>query len=803
MVSYTDSLNVVIRAQVDQAVAAIGAVKNSMSTLGKMYSRVQGIMASANAARFMGTELNKVGITVEKGALGFNQYRDSLGRYTSKQKALKSVTENLNDVQQTQYDAQIKSKNLISEKKNLLNNLGVTQASITKNIMKQTGAQNILNEVTKEVRTEGTDKLYKSVMQTNNILPKTTAKFKEMDQVMSKVGKNARGNMMKFMGLGFAFMFIGMAIKKAVSSALNAIVETYKLATGEQSEFNQQMNKLGAAFEFFKFSLMDAIGSLGVFDVIIGFVIGLINWFAKMPASVRIFILIALAGLLVAASIAAIAGQFLLLAASGSVNMGIFFSLFAFAWASIMLIILAIYLLVTVWTDSTKTIVDQIFYAILIVGLLIIAIILIGIALGVIKGAAIITAASIVAALLKIIIVAVLIYLAWLAVKAIWTNASLDMVNKVLLIIGVLGLLVFAIAAIVFGVILWPLAVVAVILLIIGALWMFKDAFWDLLKSLFKALISILIAMFNGWKRTFIAIFNLVLGVIKGLFKIFINFWVWLAAWLALLFLNWELIWKKVGQAIVNAILTAMVWVAKKIDDVINGIVNTVNKILPKKWEIKFKSNISETMEEAKDNMSDVFGIAKTEQKIKIVEGVRDNAAKNMGEGIKDIVDSGKDFINEMTSIGEDSLSIISKNFKDVGGAFKQFGSDVKDRVTEIREGFSKKTDAATGAAPTTPEGQTFFGQDPNTFTSQMPEPDAQANNLELQGLQDKANSLMSNSLVEQQASNDKLDKLNETLKEGITIIEMPEIGKFEYAGVNLEDGMEEINSQYNGSTTN
>ena len=34
-------------------------------------------------------------------------------------------------------------------------------------------------------------------------------------------------------------------------------------------------------------------------------------------------------------------------------------------------------------------------------------------------------------------------------------------------------------------------------------------------------------------------------------------------------------------------------------------------------------------------------------------------------------------------------------------------------------------------------------------------------------------------------------------------LLEMPEIGKFEYAGVNLEDGMEEINSQYNGSTTN
>jgi len=63
MASYSDNLNIIISAQVQSAVMAIGSVKSSLDSLNKMYSRVQGIMASANASRSMGKELEKVGIS--------------------------------------------------------------------------------------------------------------------------------------------------------------------------------------------------------------------------------------------------------------------------------------------------------------------------------------------------------------------------------------------------------------------------------------------------------------------------------------------------------------------------------------------------------------------------------------------------------------------------------------------------------------------------------------------------------------------------------------------------------------------
>jgi len=326
MASYSDNLNIIISAQVQSAVMAIGSVKSSLDSLNKMYSRVQGIMASANASRSMGKELEKVGISATN-TNGILRLYDNINKQSiSRTDALSRVTQNLNEqVVANQKATAIKA----------------AQEAETARVTKIYNGQ--------------LDSNYNSIMKTGNILPRTTARFKTLDEVMGKTGKSARGNMMKFMGLGFGLMFIGMAIKKATSAALNAISETYKTATGEQSEFNQGMNKLSAAFEFFKFSLMDAIASSEIFGYLLDTVVQILNWFAKLPATVRVMIMIGLAALFIAGSIASIAGQFVLLNASvGTASR--FFTIMGGLMGSVIVLILALIAIWYIWnSDLTLT----------------------------------------------------------------------------------------------------------------------------------------------------------------------------------------------------------------------------------------------------------------------------------------------------------------------------------------------------------------------------------------------------------------------------------------------------------------
>ena len=186
--------------------------------------------------------------------------------------------------------------------------------------------------------------------------------------------KNAKIMQRAMLMFGLSTMFAGMALMRYTQTAIKAIGLTYKTATGEQGEFAQGMNKLSAAMEFMKFSLMDALMQSGLFAVLVEWVIKLVNWFAKLPQSVRTMIMIGLIFGLILGTLMMVVGQTLLFAngviglTSSMAEMGTKgnASLWKIIWSMIQMvlvivvIIALIYFLYQLWSDPDTSQFDKI-----------------------------------------------------------------------------------------------------------------------------------------------------------------------------------------------------------------------------------------------------------------------------------------------------------------------------------------------------------------------------------------------------------------------------------------------------------
>lgn len=114
-----------------------------------------------------------------------------------------------------------------------------------------------------------------------------------LDQIENDISKVAQKLQRKMLSIGLSFLFTGMAMKRMADSALRSIFTTMQLASGETSEFNTLTNKLTANWEFFKFTLVDALMQTGLFQGFIGFLIDVINSFNELsPLSKRVIVIL-------------------------------------------------------------------------------------------------------------------------------------------------------------------------------------------------------------------------------------------------------------------------------------------------------------------------------------------------------------------------------------------------------------------------------------------------------------------------------------------------------------------------------
>jgi len=119
----------------------------------------------------------------------------------------------------------------------------------------------------------------------------TSKKFNKLGKEVSNTTNNInksntflKENRGALMGIGFAALFGGMALKRVFSSALTSLFQNYKDVMDETSAFNQATNQLSGAWTFFKFTLVDALMQTGLFESIIGFVIKMINVISNLTS---------------------------------------------------------------------------------------------------------------------------------------------------------------------------------------------------------------------------------------------------------------------------------------------------------------------------------------------------------------------------------------------------------------------------------------------------------------------------------------------------------------------------------------
>lgn len=114
------------------------------------------------------------------------------------------------------------------------------------------------------------------------------------------------------LGVGLSILFTGMAIKRMADSALRALINTYATVMDDTAEFSVLTNRLSANWEFFKFTLMDALMQSGIFQGFISFLISVIRFLSNLPLPVKIFIVFLLAIAIVMGALMMIFGQFAL-----------------------------------------------------------------------------------------------------------------------------------------------------------------------------------------------------------------------------------------------------------------------------------------------------------------------------------------------------------------------------------------------------------------------------------------------------------------------------------------------------------
>lgn len=122
------------------------------------------------------------------------------------------------------------------------------------------------------------------------IIDNTTGKLFNMNQTINRVNKSNRRFEMGFLSL----MFASMALNRAVGGFLRNAITAYNKASGESSNFRKETNKLVAAWEFFKFSIIDALSKSEMFQSFVIIMTNLVNKFNELSESSKAFIAIAL-----------------------------------------------------------------------------------------------------------------------------------------------------------------------------------------------------------------------------------------------------------------------------------------------------------------------------------------------------------------------------------------------------------------------------------------------------------------------------------------------------------------------------
>ena len=315
----------------------------------------------------------------------------------------------------------------------------------------------------------------------------------------SKATADLQKNMKGFRGDLLSVMFLLMGLQNILMGFLRSAITTFQTANDESTQMGKATWELQAAWEFLKYSLIDALTQSPLFQMMIGWILELVNWFNELSTKTKGIIALALVFIIVAVAIGLVALQ-LEIAAEASGGFAALGANFAIAFIGVLVImlilaglIIVIYMVIDIikngWGKTWEEVAQKIIT------------ILLGLAM-IVGGIALLMGAWLVAGIalaLALILAAVL----WVidGFKKSWTEGF----NNLLIVIGVFAticIILFAsiwiaataplwlvIAFWIMAVALIVAIVVAVVLVIIKYWYEISSFFWISMKIVVDAIL--------------------------------------------------------------------------------------------------------------------------------------------------------------------------------------------------------------------------------------------------------------------------------------------------------------------------
>lgn len=137
---------------------------------------------------------------------------------------------------------------------------------------------------------------------------KVAANMKVMQAETKDAAKQAKRFKMEYLGI----MFAGMAMQRTFGKALKSMVAGYKKAFEGSSDLTKVTNKLTGAWEYLKFSFINALVQNDAFKWLIDKLTVVVDWFNNLSDSAKVGVVTALAALYLLGSGFALIGQIVL-----------------------------------------------------------------------------------------------------------------------------------------------------------------------------------------------------------------------------------------------------------------------------------------------------------------------------------------------------------------------------------------------------------------------------------------------------------------------------------------------------------
>lgn len=163
--------------------------------------------------------------------------------------------------------------------------------------------------------------------------------------------KDLRKNAVRFQMSLLSVMFAGMAIQRATGKMLRSFVTTFQKANEDTEGLGKATWHLQAAWEFLKYSMMDALLQSDLFKLLVQYALQLIMWFNRLPASAKVFIMIGIAVLFILGGLMMVIGQIGLFI-NGMAALGIGQGLIAAIGAAFWWLALIVAIVIALWVTD-------------------------------------------------------------------------------------------------------------------------------------------------------------------------------------------------------------------------------------------------------------------------------------------------------------------------------------------------------------------------------------------------------------------------------------------------------------------